>query len=212
MTDVHPSFDLMDLRPPGFNQKIGGMDFLPDGRLVVSTWNGVQTSADSVWILDNVDQDDRSLITATQIASGLSEPLGLKVYDGAIYVSEKTQVTQLVDTNGDDIIDEYNVFSSGFPVSDNFHNFSFGLEIRHGYLWLALSNCVRNFGETCEADDPENVLDRGSLVRVNLDPSTGPPGDWEIVSRVCGPRTESEPAWMASSSEVTTRARGFPPT
>ena len=117
LTAVHPSFDLMNLRPPGFDYKIGGMDFLPDGRLVVSTWNEVQGTSDSVWILDNVDQNDPNLITATQIASGLAEPLGLLVYQGDIYVSEKTQVTRLVDTNSDDVIDVYEPFATGFPVT-----------------------------------------------------------------------------------------------
>jgi uncharacterized repeat protein (TIGR03806 family) len=179
---IHPGFDLMDLRPPGFNEKIAGMDFLPDGRLVVSTWGGAFTTDGKVWILSGVDQDDYSQITATEIASGLHDPLGLKVYDGAIYVSEKSQVTRLVDTNGDDVIDEYQVFSTGFPVTSNFHIFSFGLEIKNGYLWMTLSTCVLGPGLQCPADDPENIADRGSLVRINLDPSTGTPGQWEIVA------------------------------
>ncbi|MDG1944708.1 MAG: PA14 domain-containing protein [Halioglobus sp.] len=182
LTGVHPSFDLMNLRPPGFDYKIGGVAFMPDGRLVVSTWNEVLGVNDSVWILDNVDQDDPSLITATQIASGLAEPLGILVHEGVIYVSEKTQVTRLVDLDGDDIIDLYEPFATGFPVTSNYHNFSFGLVAKEGYMWLSLSTCVQGFGFACDADDPENTANRGSLLRIVLDPVHGAPGDWEIVA------------------------------
>lgn len=182
LTGVHPSFDLMNLRPPGFDYKIGGMAFLPDGRLVVSTWNEVLGTNDSVWILDNVDQDDPSQITATRIASGLAEPLGILVYEDAIYVSEKTQVTRLVDLDGDDIIDRYEPFATGFPVTANYHNFSFGLVEKDGYMWMALSTCVQGFGFSCDADDPENIANRGSLLRIVLDPVHGTPGSWEIVA------------------------------
>lgn len=182
LTSVHPSFDLMSLRPPGFDHKIGGMDFLPDGRLVVSTWNEVLGTSDSVFILDNVDQDDPNLITATEIATGLAEPLGLLVYGGDIYVSEKTQVTRLVDTNGDDVIDLYETFATGFPVTTNYHHFSFGLVEKGGYLWMSLSTCVQGFGFACNATDPENVANRGSLLRIILDPVHGTPGEWEIVA------------------------------
>lgn len=182
LTAVHPSFDLMSLRPPGFDHKIGGMDFLPDGRLVVSTWNEVLGTNDSVWILDNVDQNDPSLITATEIATGLTEPLGLLVYQGDIYVSEKTQVTRLVDTNDDDVIDLYEPFATGFPVTTNYHHFSFGLIEKGGYLWMSLSTCVQGFGFACDVSDPENIADRGSLLRIVLDPVHGTPGEWEIVA------------------------------
>lgn len=182
LTGVHPSFDLMSLRPPGFDHKIGGMDFLPDGRLVVSTWNEVLGTNDSVFILDNVDQNDPNLITATEIATGLTEPLGLLVYGGDIYVSEKTQVTRLVDTNDDDVIDLYEPFATGFPVTTNYHHFSFGLVEKGGYLWMSLSTCVQGFGFACNATDPENIADRGSLLRIVLDPVHGTPGDWEIVA------------------------------
>ncbi|MEK8110364.1 hypothetical protein NKG94_50660 [Micromonospora sp. M12] len=40
LTSVHPNFSLTNLRPNGFQPKVTGMDWLPDGRLVVSTWGG----------------------------------------------------------------------------------------------------------------------------------------------------------------------------
>jgi len=35
MTTVHPAFSMATLRPSGFNPQVSGLDFLPDGRLVV---------------------------------------------------------------------------------------------------------------------------------------------------------------------------------
>ncbi|MFK7908171.1 MAG: PA14 domain-containing protein, partial [Chitinophagales bacterium] len=47
---VHPSYDLCQSRPDDFLPKVAGMDFLPDGRLVISTWD----PAGRVLILEGV--------------------------------------------------------------------------------------------------------------------------------------------------------------
>jgi hypothetical protein len=59
LVDVHPSFDLATVRPEGFEPKVGGIAWLPDGRMLLSTWD----ADGSVWILDGVRGDDRSKIT-----------------------------------------------------------------------------------------------------------------------------------------------------
>ena len=38
LTDVHPSYDLFTARPETFEPKVGGMDWLPDGRLIICNW------------------------------------------------------------------------------------------------------------------------------------------------------------------------------
>ncbi len=51
---VHPSFDLAQARPSHFQPKVGGMDFLSDGSMVVCTWD----SLGPVYRLEGVTGND----------------------------------------------------------------------------------------------------------------------------------------------------------
>ncbi len=159
LTEVHPAYDLTQARPEGFLPKVAGMDFLPDGRLVVSTWD----ASGAVYILENVSSGDPKKIKVKRIAAGLAEPLGLKVVDGVIYVLQKQELTKLVDTDGDDIIDEYQCFAKGWRASANFHEFAFGLAYKEGYFYAALAIAINPGG----ASTRPQGLDRGKVIRIN---------------------------------------------
>ena len=159
LTEVHPAYDLTQARPEEFLPKVAGMDFLPDGRLVVSTWD----ASGAVYILENVSSGDPKKIKVKRIAAGLAEPLGLKVVDGVIYVLQKQELTKLVDTNGDDIIDEYQCFAKGWRASSNFHEFAFGLVYKEGYFYAALAIAINPGG----ASTRPQGLDRGKVVRIS---------------------------------------------
>ena len=64
--------------------------------------------------------------------------MGLKVVDGVVYVSEKQRLTRLVDTNGDEVADQYQTVAT-WPYGGNFHEFAFGLLYEDGYFYLNLS-------------------------------------------------------------------------
>jgi hypothetical protein len=67
------------MRPSGF-------DFLPGGRrAAVCTWDG------DVWLVDGIDNPARGL-TWQRIASGLFQPLGLKVVEGRISTTAATEL------------------------------------------------------------------------------------------------------------------------
>ncbi len=161
LESVHPSFKLSQARPDVFTPKVGGLDFLEDGRLVVSTWD----AAGNVYIVDNRDKADHNDITVKKIASGLAEPLGLKVVNGDIYVMQKQEMTKLVDTDGDDIIDEYLTLCDDWGVSANFHEFGFGLEEKDGWLYANLATGIQPGGASV-VNQPK---DRGSAIRVNIE-------------------------------------------
>jgi cytochrome c len=159
LSEVHPAYDLSQARPEGFLPKVAGMDFLPDGRLVVSTWD----ASGAVYLLDNVETGDPKKISVKRIAQGLAEPLGLKVINGVIYVLQKQELTKLVDTNGDDQIDEYQCFAKGWRASANFHEFAFGLAYKDGYFYAALATAINPGG----ASTRPQVLDRGKAIRIS---------------------------------------------
>jgi cytochrome c len=159
--DVHPAFTLSQARPSWFEPKVGGMDFFSDGRLVISTWD----PEGAVYVLSNTDGDDPEKIEVKKIAKGLAEPLGLKVVNDVIYVIQKQEMTKLLDTDGDGIIDEYISLSNDWLVSANFHEFGFGLEYKDGHLYAALATAIQPGG----ASVVEQIKDRGKVVRVNIE-------------------------------------------
>ncbi|MDB6076476.1 MAG: rane protein, partial [Akkermansiaceae bacterium] len=130
---VHPSFDLVNFRPANFRPAVGGLDFLPDGRLAVSTWD----ATGAVYLLGNLNGP--GAVTVKRFASGLGEPLGLRVIDGVIHVTQKQEVTKLIDLDGDDVADDYQAVAHGWPASFNYHEFSFNLVRKDGFLWVTTS-------------------------------------------------------------------------
>ena len=156
---VHPSFDLSQARPEGFSPKVGGMDFLPDGRMVISTWD----AEGNVFIIEGVSTGDPAQMSYKKIASGLAEPLGLKVVDGQIYVLQKQELTQLIDHDGDEVIDEYRTLSNAWRVSANFHEFAFGLAYKKPHFYAALAIAILPGGASANPQIP----DRGKAVQIH---------------------------------------------
>jgi cytochrome c len=157
---VHPSFDLSQARPEVFKPMVGGIDFLDDGRMVVSTWD----PEGSVYLVENFHAAPAD-INVKRIAIGLAEPLGLKVVDGEIYVLQKQELTRLVDTNGDDIIDRYELVSNDWSVTTNFHEFAFGLEYQDGYFYAAFATAILPGG----ASASPQASSRGKAVKISKD-------------------------------------------
>ncbi|MDQ7906241.1 DUF1080 domain-containing protein [Phytohabitans sp. ZYX-F-186] len=164
LTGVHPGFTLTNLRPAGFEPKVTGMDWLPDGRLVICTWGGSDQSGTSqageVYILGNTGSGP---VTVKRIAGSLKEPMGLKVVDGTVYVTEKQRLTALVDTNGDEVADRLDTVAT-WPLGGNFHEFAFGLLYQDGYFYLNLSVAIDYGGATTV---PQPAPNRGTSIKVN---------------------------------------------
>jgi len=159
LQEVHPSFDLSQARPDNFKPKIGGMDFMADGRLVVSTWDELG----GVYIIENSDSGDSTKMTVKRIAQGLAEPLGLKIVNDTIYVLQKQELTRLVDTDKDGIIDEYQTVCNDWKVSANFHEFAFGLVYKDGNFYGTLATAINPGG----ASTQPQIEDRGKVICIN---------------------------------------------
>jgi hypothetical protein len=168
LTGVHPNYTLTNLRPAGFEPQVSGMDWLPDGRLAISTWGGTDTKLGEVHLLSGVTgTTDPSKVRTQRIASGLQEPMGIKYVDGKLYVSEKTGLTELEDTNGDGVTDNYRRIAT-WPFGGNFHEFAFGMLYRDGAFYLTLSVSINTGGATT---DPQPARNRGTTIKV--DKATG---------------------------------------
>lgn len=158
---VHPSYDLRTIHKQNFQPRVGGLAFLPDGRLLVTTWDFVG----GVYMLDGVETGDSNKITVKLIASGLAEPLGIAVVNGEIFVLQKQELTKLIDLDGDEIIDEYQAICNSWGVSSDFHEFSFGLLYKDGHFFATLSMAMRLMsGEKQKSD-------RGKTIKISMDGS-----------------------------------------
>ncbi len=133
-----------------------GFDFLPGGRqAVVCDWDG------DVWRVDGID--GAGTLAWRRIASGLFQPLGLKVVDGRIYVTCRDQIAELRDLNGDGEIDFVACFNDDHQVTDHFHEFAMDLE-RDAAGRFYYAKAARH-GKTAL------VPQHGTLLRVSADGS-----------------------------------------
>ncbi len=125
--------------PPGVSLEVGGMDFLPDGRLVLSTRRG------QVWIVENPLADDPADAKFSLFAEGLVEGLGLNVVNDELYVLQRTELSRLSDEDGDGLCDRIETLCDGWGVSGNYHEFAFGLPVDvQGNFYMSLNLAFLN--------------------------------------------------------------------
>src|SRR5262249_29732111 len=77
-----------------------GLDFLRDGRIALCTAHG------DVWLVSGADKKLEK-VSWRRFATGLYQPLGLKVVDNKVVVLERGQLTRLHDLDGDGEADHY---------------------------------------------------------------------------------------------------------
>jgi len=177
-TAVHPGFTLTSIRPTGFNPMVSGIDFLSDGRMVVTTWDGFGKGRSEVYLLSGFSAGDASKVTVTPFynGKGLNEVLGVKVVDDKIYVLQKDQLSYLPDANKDDKADTIIKVGTGFVLETNAQNleFAMGMVYKDSALFAGLA--------TNWTLDAKQTNERGCIVKM---PLKG--GAWETYA--CGMRT-----------------------
>ncbi len=113
--------------------RFGGLDFFPDGRAALCTWDG------DVWIVSGLD-DRLQKVRWQRFASGLHQPLGLKIINGVIYTAGRDQITRLHDLNGDGEADFYENFNNDSGLTLQRHEFVMDLQTdRDGNLYYCRS-------------------------------------------------------------------------
>ncbi len=75
--------------------EVGGMAFLPNDALAVSTRRG------EVWIINNPYMKNGNLPVYKLFAQGMHEVLGLNYINGDVYVVQRSELTRLRDLDGD---------------------------------------------------------------------------------------------------------------
>ena len=178
-----------------------GLDFFADGRLAACTLNG------DVWVVSGID-DSLKQLKWRRFATGLYEPMGLKVVDGVVYVLGRDQITRLHDLNNDGEADFYENFNNDAPCSANYHGFAFDLCVdSKGNFYYTRA------GQRMHPDLP----DHGALLRVREDGSTLEPiasGLRAANGMAVGPNDlitvgDNQGNWTPSSKINVVRKGGF---
>lgn len=118
---ITPPFD----NPQKILFRFGGHDFFANGDIAACTIDG------DVWRVSGID-DKLDKVSWRRFASGLFQPLGLKVVDDKVYVLGRDQITRLHDLNADGEADFYECFNNGCKIGRHVHEFATGLETDPG--------------------------------------------------------------------------------
>ena len=121
--------------------RIGAFDFFDDGNsAAVCTWDG------DVWIVSGID-DDLQNLKWKRFATGLHEPLGLRIVDGKIYTVGDNQITRFHDLNNDGEADFLENFNNDWDATEGFHAFCFDLQTDpQGNFYFSMGCPVRAGG------------------------------------------------------------------
>lgn len=100
--------------------RIGGFDFFKNADSgAICTWDG------DVWTFSGLSSGH---LTWKRMASGLFQPLGLKIVNEKIYVTCRDQIAIINDLNNDGEADYVECFNGDQQVTDHFHEFAMGLQ------------------------------------------------------------------------------------
>lgn len=139
--------------------RITDFDFFSDGdRAALCTWGG------DVWILSGLNEFET--LTWKRFAAGLYEPLGLKIVDDIIHLNCRDGIWQVIDLNDDNEADHFKVFNYDVLITDNFHEYSFGLETdAEGNFYFAKASPVKPGGRNFDKILPHN----GAFLKLSPD-------------------------------------------
>lgn len=114
--------------------RTSAFDFFEDGTTaVVATWNG------DIWIVTGID-DELAELNWTRFATGLHEPLGVKIRRGMIYVSCRDAIVQLTDMNKDGEADVYRYFNSDGVCHPRAMAFDLDTDARGNFYYIKNGN------------------------------------------------------------------------
>jgi hypothetical protein len=115
--------------------EVGGLGVRPDGKLLACTRRG------EVWLISNPNAADPSAVQYKLFATGLHEALGLLVENkNTVYIVQRPELTKLVDTDGDDVADQYITVCDKWGVSGDYHEFAYGpARDKHGNFFVTLN-------------------------------------------------------------------------
>lgn len=119
--------------PPGEVMEIGSIALMPGQKLAVSTRRG------DLWICSGAYGEDLAKVTWKKFAEGLHEPLGMFWKDGALYLTQRPEVSRIKDSDGDGLADIFETLNSEWGIKGDYHEYAFGsTPDKNGDIWVVL--------------------------------------------------------------------------
>ncbi|MEE2639694.1 MAG: DUF6797 domain-containing protein [Planctomycetota bacterium] len=165
--------------PWGSWMRTTALDFFTDGRMAVSTLSG------DVWIVTPIPGNPQA-VRWSRHATGLYEPLGLKVVGNQVYVRGRDRITRLHDLNGDGEADFYeNFYEEPGEIGASYHAFLYELHTdRQGNFYFTQSGYKSPLtGAVVKlSPDGKNARFVGTDLRNPNGMGSGGPQDWITVA------------------------------
>ncbi|HXT57140.1 MAG TPA: hypothetical protein VN699_00830 [Pirellulales bacterium] len=141
--------------PQGVELEAAGFQLMPDGRMAVCSRRG------EIWMIQNPLAKEVKAEQFKRFAHGLHESLSLAYRDGWLYVTQRSDVSRLRDTDGDGLADEFQLVNDDWEITGDYHEYAFGSKFdKDGNLWVVL--CLTgSFDSNCKY--------RGWCLRVSAD-------------------------------------------
>lgn len=113
--------------------EVGAIELGGDGAVYAATRRG------EVFRITDAQGEDIAAAKIGKYATGMHECLGAAWKDGALYVTQRPEVTRLKDDNGDGRADSYDTYCDAWGLSGDYHEYNFGSTFdREGNIWVTM--------------------------------------------------------------------------
>ena len=126
-----------DPYPAGLGVGAGALQWLPNGKLALSTRHG------EIYLISGATNDPPTNVVFHPFASGLHEVLGLAYKDGWLYATQRPEITRMKDTDGDGRADLFETVCDAWGITGDYHEMPLGSKFDpEGNLWVAPSHRI----------------------------------------------------------------------
>ncbi len=159
LVDQIPLPPALEKSPYQSKVRVSDLDFFSDAdRALLTTWDG------DLWLLSGLKEFKK--FTWKRYATGFFEPLGLKIVDDIPHIAGRDGIYKIYDLNNDGEADKFEVFNYDVYLTNNFHEFQFGLETDpQGNFYFAKGSPVVSGGRGFDKILPHN----GAFIKISPD-------------------------------------------
>jgi putative heme-binding domain-containing protein len=159
--DASPGYVMESIPKPFAECRPSDIIFSDDGMMYA-----IAMTQGQIWRTPTPPVGQPTLVQWQRFATGLHHPIGLALVNKRLYVAQKPEITELIDADGNGIVEQYRTVATGWGLSPGWHEYCFGLAVDpQQNLWFAL-----NTGRFWTHPGTELVAPgrwRGSIMRVD---------------------------------------------
>ncbi len=141
LKEIHPSLKFHDLMPANFQLRIAAWDWYDENTIIFAHWDW---NIGTIWLMEGAKSFDKSKVTYKRYYSkNIPEPLGIKRVNGKVYVAHKHAITELIDSNNDDVAESEKVLTTFTystweknPAGMHPNTFVYDLKYKDGYFYV----------------------------------------------------------------------------